>query len=334
MGCGKPSKIVPTPPTAATDKQQPVAVPRPASLIQQPDGTHTTQRSSIPVLATKPRSSPSSNGNSPGTENNSLKENKTPPKSSTRPPPSAGPKRVNSRPTSRVSNSKATGDRVSSPTGSRNLKVQKRPRSRGTGDLLNSCGASAGNGVDKSKTLLQERDMNGGNGTGDISNNSILSAGSSKPLLAASRKASKAPKTTGGGIRGEGGKNGNPSLTSKPASLELVVVVDPEVEGKTRIPRPRQAYQLVDPRRYIRVTHSCEELREGANKSGRSVSASQPSTRKVSKAIPGQQPEARATRPQMQQRPRSMMLLGSPEAKTVGVGSWATGRSTGGVVAV
>ena len=149
---------------------------------------------------------------------------------------------MNSRPASRVSNGKAMGGGVSSPTGSvssRNLKVQKRPRSRGTGDLLNSCGASVGNGVDKSKTLLQERDMNGGNGTGDVSNNSTLSSGSSKPLLAASRKISKVPKAIGGGVRGEGGKNSNPSLTSKPTSLELVVVVDPEVEGKTRIPRPR-----------------------------------------------------------------------------------------------
>ncbi|KAF8419344.1 hypothetical protein EV426DRAFT_292622 [Tirmania nivea] len=337
MGCGKPSKIVPTPSTAATDKQQPVAVPRPASSIQQPNGTSISQRSSIPVLATKPRTSPPVNGNSHSTENDSLKENKTPPRSSTRSPPSSGPKRVNSRPANRVSNDKAREDGVSSPTGSvssRNLKVQKRPRSRGTGDLLNSYGVSVGSGVNKSKTLLQERDMNGGNGTGDVSNNSTLSAGSTKPLRATSRKVTKLPKTTGGGVRGEGGKNSNPSLTSKPASLELVVVVDPEVEGKTRIPRPRQAYQLVDPRRYIRVTHSCEELREGTTKSGRSVSAAQPSTRKVSKAVPGQQPEARprATRSQIQQRPRSMMLLGSPEANTVGVGSWATDRGAGGMV--
>lgn len=154
---------------------------------------------------------------------------------------------MNARPTSRVSNGKASGGGFSSPTGSvssRKLKVQKRPRSRGTGDLLDSCGASVGNGVDISKTLLQERDMNGGNagtGAGDVSNNSILSTGNSKPLLAASRKVVKMPKSTGGGARGEGGKNSNPSLTSKPASLELVVVVDPEVEGKTKIPRPRYA---------------------------------------------------------------------------------------------
>ncbi|KAF8435529.1 hypothetical protein BGX38DRAFT_128068 [Terfezia claveryi] len=148
---------------------------------------------------------------------------------------------MDSRPTSRVSNGEVIGDGVSSPTGSvsgRDLKVQKRSRSRGAGDLLNSCGATVGNGVDKSKTLLQERNMNGGNGTGDVSNNA-LSAGSSKPLLAASRRLSKVPKTTGGGVRGGGDKNCNPSLTSQPASLELVVVVDPEVEGKTRIPRPR-----------------------------------------------------------------------------------------------
>ena len=64
------------------------------------------------------------------------------------------------------------------------------------------------------------------------------------------------------------------------------------------------------------------------------MSATQPSTRKLSKAVPEQQPEARprATRSQIQQRPRSMMLLGSPEAKTVGVGSWATGKGAGGVV--
>lgn len=93
---------------------------------------------------------------------------------------------------------------------------------------------------------------------------------------------------------------------------------------------------MVDPRRYIRVAHSCEELRGGANGSGRGMSAAQTSTRKVSKVVPGQQPEAavrlRATRPQIQQRPRSMMLLGSPEAKAVGVESWATGRGAGGVV--
>lgn len=151
---------------------------------------------------------------------------------------------MNSRPASRVSNGKVRGDRVSSPTGSvtsRNLKTQKRPKSRSTGDLLNSYGASAGNGVDKSKTL-QERDMNGGNGTGDVSNNSTMSAGRSKLLLAASREVSKVPKATGEGTRVEGGKNSNRSIT--PASLELVVVVDPEVEGKTRIPRPRYGCQL------------------------------------------------------------------------------------------
>lgn len=334
MGCGK-SKIIETLPTAATDKQQPVAVPRPASLIQQPNGTHTSHRSSIPVLVTKPRSGPPRSGDSPNTESNSLKENKTPPTSPTRTLPSAGPKRVYSRPTSRVSNGEAIGDGVSSPTGSdssRDLKVQKRSRSRGAGDLVNNCGATVGNGVDKSKTLLQERDMNGGNGTGDVSNDNTLSAGNSKPLLAGSRRLSKVPKSTGGGVRGGGDKNRIPSLTTQPASLELVVVVDPEVEGKTRIPRPRQAYKLVDPRRYIRVTHSCEELRDGANR--RSVSATLPSTRKLSKAATEQQPGARprATRTQIQQRPRSMMLLGSPEATTVGLGSWATGRGAGGVV--
>lgn len=82
---------------------------------------------------------------------------------------------------------------------------------------------------DRSRNLLQERDMNGGNTTGDISNNSSLSTRSNKPLLASSRKSAPPTRNV---------QNVDSSLP-KPTSVEVVVVVDPEVEAKTRIPRPR-----------------------------------------------------------------------------------------------
>lgn len=82
---------------------------------------------------------------------------------------------------------------------------------------------------DKSRNLLQERDINGGNTTGDISNNSSLSTRSNKALLASSRKSVPPARNV---------QNIDSSLP-KPTSVEVVVVVDPEVEGKTRIPRPR-----------------------------------------------------------------------------------------------
>lgn len=197
------------------------------------------RRSGIPISISK-RSTVPITATSPGTasNSNSFKENKTPPNSPPNSPPSlvsrSAPKRVDSKHL-QVSNGNVRSGGVITPLGSmsrREIKVQKRPRSRGSADLLNNRKGTLGE-----KTLLRERSMNGGNGTGDISNNSTLSAASSKPLLAATRKTSRAVTTLEGG-RGEGGKISNSSLTSKPPSLELLVVVDPEVEGKTRIPRP------------------------------------------------------------------------------------------------
>lgn len=88
---------------------------------------------------------------------------------------------------------------------------------------------------------LKEKDINSRNGSGhagDSSVHSSMSAGSSKLLIPkrnVTRKVSN-PVSDGGG--GGSGRE-VPQVLLAQLSGAVVVVEDPEVEGKTRIPRPR-----------------------------------------------------------------------------------------------
>ncbi|KAF8464909.1 hypothetical protein BDZ91DRAFT_795420 [Kalaharituber pfeilii] len=182
---------------------------------------------------------------------------------------------------------------------------------------------------------LKERDMNNGaavNGM-DKSNSSVTSNGS-KLTIPRPRTASKVQKMQPQSQEQQ--PPPSPPQQPSPPLLPKALVKDPEVEAKTKIPRPRQATQ---PRRHIRLVYSCEELRAKARARSPSINISadtsssslgtgdeghsqgQVKGRKEGRAEQQANPEQRQQNEQAKQRPTSMMW--GVEVEAVGVGRWA-----------